>query len=197
MLNKVSCQWYIRGNIGDWKVYWYSSNCGEFVENYKKNPWIQKWLTIDHYMLWKQLWNCWCTDLVGRYLFWESRFEADVYISQSTLVSDWAKTVSEEKIEDTISCDGSFPCLGSFSCHRIFCTQAISKHCWANFNFNIRLDSITSWILKRWKRYNVWIHRNVLLIVADDAGRQLGHLGDPLVWLTYIFIHSRVLRLHR
>ena len=24
--------------------------------------------------------------------------------------------------------------------------------------------------------------RNVLLIVADDAGRQLGHLGDPLVW---------------
>jgi len=24
-------------------------------------------------------------------------------------------------------------------------------------------------------------HRNVLLIVADDAGRQLGHLGDPLI----------------
>ena len=95
-------------------------------------------------MLWKQLWNCWCTDLVGRYLFWESRFEADVYISQSTLVSDWAKTVSEEKIEDTISWYGSFPCLGSFSCHRIFCTQAISKLCWANFNFNIQLDSILS-----------------------------------------------------
>ena len=25
------------------------------------------------------------------------------------------------------------------------------------------------------------ISRNVLLIVADDAGRQLGYLGDPLV----------------
>ena len=31
------------------------------------------------------------------------------------------------------------------------------------------------------KKKFVSFSRNVLLIVADDAGRQLGHLGDPLV----------------
>ena len=65
------------------------------------------------------------------------------------------------------------------SSRRMFGAQAIAT-LWVNFNL------ITSSILKHWAKPNVWILRNVLLIVADDAGRQLGHLGDPLVWLHLI-----------